>query len=100
MVLVSFKNTFNFGFILNRYIVDAGYETVLEMAERGAKVIVGCRRIKGLKEKIEATVPNSQIEVFYLDLSVKQSVLDFCQKVKASNDKIHVLINNSAIVSK
>ena len=70
------------------------------MARRGAKVIIGCRRIEGLKNKIEATVPNSLVEVFHLDLSLKDSVLDFCGKVKASNDKIHVLINNSAIVAR
>ena len=70
------------------------------MARRGAKVIIGCRRSEGLKEKIEAIVPNSQVDVFHLDLSLKQSVLDFCEKVKARHDKIHVLINNSAIVSR
>jgi len=80
--------------------VGIGYETALEMARRGAKVIIGCRRTDGLKEKIEATIPNSQIDVFHLDLSLKQSVLDFCRKVKAGHDKIHVLINNSAIVSR
>jgi len=40
------------------------------------------------------------VDVFHLDLSLKESVLDFCGKVKAGHDKIHVLINNSAIVSR
>ena len=77
-----------------------GYETALDMARRGAKVIIGCRRSEGLKEKIEATVPNSQVDVFKLDLSLKQSVLDFAAKVKAGHDKIHVFINNAALVAK
>jgi len=76
-----------------------GYETALDMARRGAKVIIGCRSSEGLKEKIEATVPNSEVDVFKLDLSLKQSVLDFCAKVKAGHDKIHVFINNAALVS-
>ena len=70
------------------------------MTRRGAKVIIGCRRIEGLKQKIEATVPEALVDVFHLDLSLKETVLDFCGKVKAGHDKIHVLINNSAIVSR
>ena len=77
-----------------------GYETALDMARRGAKVIIGNRSIEGLKEKIEATVPGSQVDVFKLDLSLKQSILDFCAKVRAGHDKIHVFINNAALVAK
>ena len=78
-----------------------GYETALDMARRGAKVIIGNRKTEGLKEKIEVTVPGSQVDVFKLDLSLKESVLDFCGKVKAAgHDKIHVFINNAALVAK
>jgi len=76
-----------------------GYETALDMARRGAKVIIGNRKTEGLKEKIEVTVPGSQVDVFKLDLSLKESVLDFCAKVKAGHDKIHVFINNAALVA-
>ena len=68
------------------------------MARRGAKVIVGCRRVEGLAERVRRDVPGAEVEVFHLDLSVKESVLEFCKQVKRNNTKIHVLINNSAIV--
>merc|ERR1712241_1654085 len=38
-------------------------------------------------------------DVFKLDLSLKQSILDFCAKVRAGHDKIHVFINNAALVA-
>merc|ERR1711963_351424 len=79
--------------------VGIGYETVIDMARRGAKVIVGCRRVEGLAGRVRRDVPGAQVEVFHLDLSVKESVLEFCKRVKRNNTKIHVLINNSAIVS-
>jgi len=79
--------------------VGIGYETVIDMARRGAKVIVGCRRVEGLAERVRRDVPGAEVEVFHLDLSVKESVLEFCKQVKRNNTKIHVLINNSAIVS-
>ena len=70
------------------------------MARRGAKVIIGNLKKERHKKKIEVTVPGSQVDVFKLDLSLKESVLDFCAKVKAGHDKIHVFINNAALVAK
>ena len=35
----------------------------------------------GVKQKVLNEVPKAEVEVIYLDLSVKQSVLDFCSEV-------------------
>jgi len=80
--------------------VGIGYETSVDMAKRGAKVIVGCRSFQGVKERIVTAVPGADVEVFRLDLSIKESVMDFCDQVRKNNDKVHVLINNAAIVSR
>ena len=80
--------------------VGIGYETSVDMAKRGAKVIVGCRSFEGVKERIVTAVPGADVEVFRLDLSIKESVMDFCDQVRKNNDKVHVLINNAAIVSR
>ena len=58
------------------------------------------RSYKGVKERIVKDVPGADVEVFRLDLSIKESVMDFCDQVRRNNDKIHVLINNAAIVSR
>ena len=77
-----------------------GFETVIELARRGARVIIGCRRTQGLKNRVLCHLPNAKIDVFNLDLSSRESVLDFAAQVRSSCDKVHVLINNAGISGK
>ena len=75
-----------------------GYETALDLARRGARVIMACRDSKkaeqAAKEIIKLT-NNRNIEVEYLDLSDLDSVRSFAKKMNESLGRLDILINNA-----
>ena len=74
-----------------------GFETSLELARRGASLIIGCRNIQNVKSKIQRFVPNANIDVVRLDLSSIGSIQKFVEEVKSRYDLIDVLINNAGL---
>ena len=76
-----------------------GFETAIDLAKRGAKLIIGCRKTNGLIEKIQRRVPGAHVDVIPLDLSAKSSIHDFVEQVKSKYNSIHVLINNAGMVN-
>ncbi|GBM12755.1 Retinol dehydrogenase 11 [Araneus ventricosus] len=78
-----------------------GKETALDLAARGAKVIIGCRDTeKGRKaaEDIRRQVPAANIIVKYLDLASFSSIRQFAAEILKSEPRIHILINNAGIM--
>lgn len=80
-----------------------GKQIALDMALRGAKVILACRDIekgKAAADEIkEATNgKNEEIHVKKLDLSTLKSVQDFVQHFKEDNKKLHLLVNNAGVI--
>ncbi|MBZ0263863.1 SDR family NAD(P)-dependent oxidoreductase [bacterium] len=78
-----------------------GLETARELARKGAKTILAVRdRDKGdvAAEDIHSEIPNSDIEVWILDLSSLQSVKDFAEKFKKEYDHLDLLINNAGVM--
>ena len=75
-----------------------GYETALELAKRGSRIILACRdesKGKLAVEKIKQETNNTNIELELLDLSKLKSIKDFSDRIKSKLDKLDVLINNA-----
>ena len=77
-----------------------GKETVLDLAGRGARVIMACRNLKeagkAMKEIVEKT-GNINIVVKHLDLSALKSVQSFAEDIKSNESRLDILINNAGV---
>jgi NAD(P)-dependent dehydrogenase (short-subunit alcohol dehydrogenase family) len=75
-----------------------GYETALELAKRGARVIIACRdetKANQACDKIKQESKNDKVEVELLDLSKLKSIKAFSERIIAKLDRLDVLINNA-----
>ena len=78
-----------------------GKETALDLARRGARVIMACRdmkkgevALKDIKEKSGST----DLVLKQLDLGSLNSVRKFADDINNSEPKLHVLINNAGVM--
>ena len=81
-------------------IVTGGYagiglETVKALASAGAKIIVPARNTEKAKKNLKG-IPNVEIE--FMDLMSPDSIDAFAEKFLASNEILHLLINNAGIM--
>jgi NAD(P)-dependent dehydrogenase (short-subunit alcohol dehydrogenase family) len=79
-----------------------GFETTLELAQMGAKVIMACRNMakaNAAKERIESKVKNAQLEVMLIDLSSLKSIRKFAETFNSKYQKLDVLINNAGVMT-
>ena len=79
-----------------------GKATALELASRGAKVLLhGRNPEKGqmVLEEIRSRTGNNQLELFIADLSSQKQVRRLAAEVRESQDQLHVLINNAGTFS-
>lgn len=79
-----------------------GKESALDLARRGARVIMTCRDWqKGLRVKrnIEMQTGNLNLVLMRLDLSNFASVRKFARDVMTSEERLDVLLNNAGIGS-
>jgi short-subunit dehydrogenase len=75
-----------------------GKETALDLAKRGARLILLCRNVdKAQKaaEHIKKTHNGAQIAVHQLDLASLKSVRNCAQTLIDTEDKIDILVNNA-----
>ena len=76
-----------------------GLETALDLAKRGATIIMGCRDVKKAEkaaEKIKmATKAKEIVHVIPLDLASLASVRKFAEEIKNLTEKVDILINNA-----
>ncbi|XP_014285498.2 retinol dehydrogenase 11 [Halyomorpha halys] len=78
-----------------------GRYTALDLARRGAEVIMACRdleKAEAAASGIRKRVPEANLKVMRLDLSSLESVRSFCKDFLASYDNLHLLINNAGIM--
>lgn len=78
-----------------------GYETALDLAKRGARIILACRNLEKANKaanEIQSLSNNSKIEAAYLDLSDLDTVRDFSKLIKSKLESLDVLINNAGIM--
>lgn len=79
-----------------------GKETARELARRNARVLLACRDVtKGTRvaEEIKASTGNPNVFVKSLELASFDSVRKCARDVIATEDKLHILINNAGIIS-
>ncbi|RLN97893.1 hypothetical protein BBJ28_00014600, partial [Nothophytophthora sp. Chile5] len=82
-----------------------GYEAALELARKGAHVVLACRsEAKGreaeanIRELIASTAGAGTVEYMQLDVSDLSSVKTFAEEFKQTHDRLDVLINNAGVL--
>ena len=77
-----------------------GKATAIDMAQRGARVIIACRDLKrgeaALKDIVEET-GSKEIALKQLDLASLKSVRKFADDINKTEPSVHVLINNAGL---
>ncbi|TDH73324.1 hypothetical protein CCR75_000544 [Bremia lactucae] len=83
-----------------------GYETALELARKGATVVLACRNEQRgkeaeakLREALATTKDAGTVSFQQLDVSDLSSVNAFANDFKASHDRLDVLINNAGVMA-
>ncbi|XP_019935600.1 retinol dehydrogenase 13 [Paralichthys olivaceus] len=78
-----------------------GKETAVDMAQRGARVILACRdmtRACIAADDIRQKSGNGNVVVKKLDLSSLQSIRDLAKDVEENEEHLDILINNAGIM--
>jgi NAD(P)-dependent dehydrogenase (short-subunit alcohol dehydrogenase family) len=78
-----------------------GYETALELARKGAEVVLAVRDVnrgQAAAKRIRGQVPKARLRVEALDLSKQAPVTAFAERVLAEGAPIHMLINNAGVM--
>lgn len=78
-----------------------GYNTALDFAKRGARVILACRnkgRAEDALRRIIKTTGNQNVTYKLVDFTSLQSVRDFAADINKNEERIDILVNNAGIV--
>lgn len=78
-----------------------GKETALDLASRGARVIIACRDLDKASEaaaSIRKQTGNGNVVVESLDLGSFESIRRFCERMISREEKINILINNAGVM--
>ncbi|KAE9308033.1 hypothetical protein PF008_g21081 [Phytophthora fragariae] len=82
-----------------------GYETALQLARKGAHVVLACRdESRGrqteadLRKELAADSASGTVEYMRLDVSDLSSVRHFSEEFKKTHDQLDLLINNAGIM--
>ena len=78
-----------------------GYHTALELARKGAHVIMACRnasRAQAALDQILAEVPNASLELMTLDLASLASIRSFAETFQSKYSQLHIQINNAGVM--
>ncbi|CAM9988005.1 retinol dehydrogenase 12-like [Lampetra fluviatilis] len=78
-----------------------GKETALELARRGARVIMACRdtrKAEAVASELRAHSGSHEVHVRHLDLASSASIRDFAQKLLQEEPRVDVLINNAGVM--
>ena len=81
-----------------------GYETALELARRGAEVVLACRDERRGAEALErcrAACPEAsdRVALSRLDLADLSSVRDFAKRHTGEHDGLDILVNNAGVMA-
>lgn len=79
-----------------------GYHTALELARKGASVILACRNPAKAEDalgRLKAAVPGARAELAALDLSSLASVRTFGAEFAARGVPLDILVNNAGIMA-
>src|SRR5689334_13913723 len=90
-------------FVVTGANTGIGKITSLELARRGARVVLACRsaeKTEPVIAEIAKATGNSAVEFAPLDLSDLDSVRKCAEGLIASGRPIHVLVNNAGLVAR
>lgn len=79
-----------------------GFETALELARKGAEVIIAARNpTKGADavRRIRRTVAGASVRFEPLDLASQTSVTAFADRILAEGRPVHILVNNAGVMA-
>lgn len=79
-----------------------GKETAIDLAKRGARIILACRDTKkgiAAKDDIVRHSGNDNVIVRYLDLASLPSVRNFATLILKSEQRLDILINNAGCIA-
>ncbi|XP_050503737.1 retinol dehydrogenase 12 isoform X3 [Diabrotica virgifera virgifera] len=78
--------------------IGIGYETALDFAKRGAKVILACRDEVKAKEAVDTIITethNKNVVYRLVDLTSFNSVRRFANDINSNEDRLDILVNNA-----
>jgi len=78
-----------------------GYETALDLYQKGAKVYVACRneeKALGAIKRMKAEGGTGELIYGHLDLASLSSVKEFSDKVLATESRLDLLVNNAGVM--
>ncbi|BBY27862.1 SDR family NAD(P)-dependent oxidoreductase [Mycolicibacterium sediminis] len=78
-----------------------GYETAAGLASRGARVVLAVRNLdkgKAAADLIVRRTPGADVTLQELDLTSLASVEDAAEQLRATHDRIDLLINNAGVM--
>lgn len=81
--------------------VGIGKETAMDIARRGARVILACRDLEKAEKaaaSIREQTGNGNVLVHKLDLASLESVRAFAKKIQDTETQLDVLVNNAGIM--
>ena len=79
-----------------------GYHTALELARKGAHVVLACRsaeRGAAAVERLRGALPDASVELLRLDLASLDSVRAFAEAFRARHDRLDLLVNNAGLMA-
>src|SRR5438270_821436 len=79
-----------------------GYETALELARHGARVVMACRdegRGTDALERLRTNAPGASAELSLLDLADLASVRKFAEAYAGERDHLDILVNNAGVMA-
>lgn len=81
-------------------LLGCGYETALDFAKRGARVILACRNERkaiDVVRKIKEQTNNDNVVYKIMDLASFKSVRLFATNIKATEKRLDILVNNAGV---
>ncbi|VDI74279.1 retinol dehydrogenase 12 [Mytilus galloprovincialis] len=79
-----------------------GKETAIDLAKRGAKVIIACRDItrgNNAVDDIKRLSGSTNVSVIQLDLASLKSVRKFTEEIHKTEKRLDILINNAGVMA-
>lgn len=75
-----------------------GRELVLQLLEKGATVFAADINLDALKETVKISGNNNRLFIYVVDISNKEAVDSFAEKVIKEHEKVDGIINNAGII--
>ncbi len=79
-----------------------GFQSTLELSERGAHVVIACRSFEkgeAAITRVSQHVPNASLEVIPLNLTSHKSIHQFAKAFHNSHSRLDILLNNAGVVN-